>query len=171
MVVRRLGRNDGRYLAERNGEVWAAYVSGETPHSIAERYDLSVASVIQICKKIREHIPTPDKDDLRLNNLELLHQLQAQIATIAMMDAPPAFTVTGKVLWDAENNCAVRDYRAKFQAVELVLKTSERIAKILGLDAPDRLTVTVDEMAREATISEAEAAIAARPRLALASGS
>jgi hypothetical protein len=145
-------------LDGRNGDVWRAYVSGETQESLAQRYGIDQSRVSQICSAVRASLPAEDIDARRQRYVELLDRQLAMVAALVESEPIPAYS-NGKPILDEHGNVAL-DHTGRLNALKAGLAVTERVAKLLGLDAPARADVNVTGAAREATSAAAAAAAA-----------
>lgn len=103
-------------LEGRNGDVWKAYLSGQTQCALAEKYGVTQARISQIIRDVRLSIPEETTDDLRMLDLERLDAVLP--AHYRAAKAGDKDGLTG------------------------VLKIMERRARLLGMDAPVKQNVT-----------------------------
>jgi DNA-binding MarR family transcriptional regulator len=152
-------------LTGRNGDVWRAYCAGETQESIAQRFGIAQPRVSQIVTTVRASIPAEDTDARRQRYVELLDRQLAMVAELVESEPIPAYS-NGKPVLDKDGNVAL-DHTGRINALKAGLAVTERVAKLLGLDAPARTDVNLVTAAREATSAAAAAAAA---RMAEAAG-
>ena len=159
-------------LGGRNGAIWRAYVAGETQASIAERFGLTQGGVSTIIRKVKDALPPEDLDERRVRLTELLDESLARMVTVMRAEPVPLYS-NGKPVMDPETGLVARDWTGQANAIRTMLPTMERMAKMLGLDAPTQTNVTVVAQARDAAVtaaSEAAARLAAAGRPALPPG-
>lgn len=126
-------------LTGRNGEVWRAWVSGISQVEIADTYGISQQRVSQILRDIKDSIEPDDLALLRLREADMVAVVRVEmLAMVRDADLDPSDRVA---------------------AGRLVVQTSERVAKLFGLDAALRADVNVtgteEQAAREAAAASA----------------
>lgn len=104
-------------LEGRDGSIWRAYVLGSTQEAIAAEHGISRQRVGQVLEEIRSSIPTADRVDAALVDLERLDVLLSGVMPAA---------VAGEV-----------------QATRAALSVLERRAKMLRLDLEEPLRITL----------------------------
>lgn len=149
-----------RRLEGRDGRIWRAYLLGTTQEALAAREGISQSRVSQIISEARASIPEDDLPRARADHLDAMRTL-AEVAA-GIMEAPlsPAYS-NGRIMLD-ENGRAILDAGPRLAALDRLVKINERVAKVMGLDAPIKADVTVTEAANR---KSAEAAAAAMSRL------
>jgi hypothetical protein len=126
-------------------------IQGLTYQGIADRLKVSVKTAFYyINDQLREHDEVCKESAEQVRSMELKHlgELQARWLPIALSDKLEVSKMvergedTVKVEWDA--------FDAGLKAVDRVLKIQERRAKLLGLEAPQKIDVsghlTLDEL-------------------------
>jgi hypothetical protein len=73
-------------------------------------------------------------------------------------ELPPAYS-NGRPIVD-EDGVIVRDAGPRMAALDRIVKVEDRLAKLLGLDAPVKADVTVNEQARQQAQDAAAQAVA-----------
>jgi uncharacterized protein (DUF2336 family) len=131
-----------RRLESRDGDIWRGYLLGKTQVTLAEEFGISHQRVSQIVAAARADCADPELSTARREHLEVMRMLQATAVEIMDTPVPPAYS-NGRPVLD-EDGTMVRDYSTRLAALDRVAKTQERLAKVLGLDAPIKAEVTVD---------------------------
>lgn len=149
-----------RRLEGRDGRIWRAYLLGTTQEAIASQENISQARVSQIIRETRASIPEVDLGEARRDHLDTMRTLAEVAAKIMEAPLPPAYS-NGRPIVDSDGT-VVRDAGPRMAALDRLVKIQERMAKVLGLDAPVKADVTVTEAA---THKAAEAAAEAMSRL------
>ena len=146
-------------LAGRDGDIWRGYCSGKTQEALAREFGISQSRISQIINEVRASIPEVDKAQAFQRELDFLDVLRVQAIEIANMPAAPVTAgKDGDVVLDPETGAVVRDYAGKLSAMDRAVKMHERYAKLLGLEAPTKVDVTVQEQVqREAQAAAADA--------------
>jgi len=145
-------------LDGRNGSVWHAYVfMGRTQEDIADQFGISQQRVGQIVKQVQAEMPAEALDDVKRHHLESLRMVHGMLADIAVAELPPAYS-NGRPIVD-EDGVIVRDAGPRMAALDRIIKVEDRLAKLLGLDAPVKADVTVNEQARQVAQDAAAQAV------------
>lgn len=130
-------------LMGRNGEIWKAYVRGATQEALAEKYNLSQQHVGDIIKTVADSIPERERRDLIKEEVDLFRELRDRVLA-EVWDAKAAPVTAGKdgdVVRDPDDNSIVRDHSGRLAAIDRAVKLSERMHKLLGLEAAMKLDV------------------------------
>jgi hypothetical protein len=105
-------------LDERDHEIWSKYIGGWSQARLAAEYDVSQQRISQVLSQVRESIPDTARTDAAL---------LAQERTNALLAA----------VWPAAMG-------GDTKAVLACLRVVERIAKMLGTDAVEPVTVSFE---------------------------
>lgn len=129
---------------ERNAEIyrrWAVY--HESMDKIAADYGISPQRVSEIVATMRKKSELTDKPAMLQRSLDLLADVNQRALEIAdLIGGPVTAGKDGAIVIDPETGQVVRDYSARLAALKVAMEASEKIAKRLGLNAPDRQEVT-----------------------------
>lgn len=152
------GTNGGAPVRnEQTAEMWAAWVGGKSQIDIAREHNITQQSVSERLCRFREQLPDPERDTVLRRCLDQIDLLQKPLLDLVSGTPPPAYS-NGRAMKDDEGK-AVPDWSVIISAATSVLRTQERLAKFLGLDAPAKAEVLHLEAATEAAKAEAEAAL------------
>lgn len=149
----------------RNGQVWVAFIAGETQESIAERFGISQQRVSQIIADCRASVPAVTREEYVQEAAELLRRLRRGAMELVDADPIPAYSNGRPITLD--DGSIAQDHSGRLAGMQMVLRVEERAAKLLGLDAATRMEHTVS--GAEQAAAQAVAADAA-DRLARARG-
>ncbi len=142
----------------RNGEIWRRYCLGATQTALAEEYGISNQRVSQIIAEVRATLPEVDLAERRARHLESLDYMRNELATLATAGPIPAYS-NGRPILD-ENGRMVMDHSGRLAAMREFRAFADREAKLLGLDQPVQVDVTVNEQAKAASRAAAADAMA-----------
>jgi len=131
-----------RRLEGRDGQIWRAYLLGTTQTTLAEEHGISNQRVSQIIAACRAECADPELSTARQEHLEVTRMLTKTAVEIMETPVPPAYS-NGRPILD-EDGRMVRDYSTRLAALDRVAKMQERMAKVLGLDAPVKAEVVVE---------------------------
>jgi hypothetical protein len=145
-------------LDGRNGRIYRQYLFGKTQAAIAEIHGISQERVGEIIRAVVASIPEEDLAARKKRALDQLDVLDDVMAEIMDSPLPPAYS-NGRPMLDA-NGRQVLDAGPRMAATDRLIKIHERQAKLLGLDAAQRVDVAVSEKARQAATDAAATAIA-----------
>jgi DNA-binding transcriptional regulator YbjK len=147
-------------LEGRNGRIWQMTIMGKTQEAIAEELGIDQSTVSRAIAAVRASIPEVDKAQAFQRELDFLDQLRAMSVEIANMPAAPVTAgKDGDVVLDPETGAVVRDYGGKLAAMDRAVKMHERYAKLLGLEAPTKVDMTVQEQVQQAAQAAAADAL------------
>jgi hypothetical protein len=145
-------------LTGRTGDIWRAYLSGETQEQIAKQHGIGQQRVSQILSAIRESIPETDRAHLVQRESEFLDQLRVEALRLVARDPIPAYS-NGKPILMPDGTTA-EDHSGRLAALDRAVRLHERLSKLLGLDAPAKADVSLVGAEREAATEAASAALA-----------
>jgi DNA-binding transcriptional regulator LsrR (DeoR family) len=135
-------------LLGRNGAIWVAYCRGKTQEALAQEHGISQARVSQIIRKVRDSIPELDRAEEVQRSLDLLHQLRQ--GALEIWDGAAAPVTAGKdgdLVQDPDTLEYVRDHGGRLAALTTALKVDGEIRKLLGLDAAQKVDLSVNAQA------------------------
>lgn len=151
---------EGR-LEGRNGEIWRKHLLGWTQEALAQEHGLTQARISQILADVRATIPPVDLVQARQTHQELLADLRRRVSEIALAPLPPVTAgKDGRPVVDPVTGEYVRDASGRYQALMGVAKLEERMAKLMGLDAAEKVDVSVTDASRRAAEAAAAEALA-----------
>lgn len=145
-------------LEGRNGQIYRGYILGTTQEELADQFGLSQPQVSDIIARVRASIPEEDLAAARSDHLDVLRTLSKVAADIMVTGPTPAYS-NGRPMVN-DDGSPVMDHSTQLQALDRIVKITERVSKVLGLDAPVKADVTVSEQADRAGEAAAAEAIA-----------
>lgn len=134
-------------LMGRNGEIWRAYCRGATQADLADKHALSQQHIGEIIDKVADSIPERDRRRLIAEEVDFFRALRVQVLE-EVWGAKPAPVTAGKdgdIVRDPEDGSIVRDHAGRLAGLDRAVKLSERMHKLLGLEAAMKLDVGVGE--------------------------
>ena len=156
----------GKELARRNEDIWKRWAGGESQRSIADHYGVTQATIHNVIRDIRASMPAEDVAERRARLVSVVDEGIARMMEVVRADPVPLYS-NGKPVTDPVTGEIARDWSGQANALRVALQASERLARLLGLDAPATVNVNVVAQAREAATtaaSEAAARLAAAGR-------
>lgn len=145
-----------RRLEGRDGDIWRQYAHGATQETLAARYGISQQRVGQIIREVGAAIPEEDLADRRRRALDALGDLGRMALEIADLEPTQAWSQGRPMVND--DGTPIMDYSTRLSALDRVLKIGERQARLLGLDAAQKVDLAVSEQAAaQAQAAAAEA--------------
>lgn len=146
-------------LEGRNGRIWRDYCRGANMAKLAERYDLSVARISQICSEVRDSLG----EEVRLETIQveadLIRTLRDEILA-DVYDARPIPVTVGKdgdILKDPDTGEVVRDHTGRLAGLTAADRLTQRLHRLLGIDAPAKLDLNLTGEEEKAKAVGAEA--------------
>lgn len=136
-------------LAGRNGNVWREYCRGATMDALAERYNISMQRVSQVIAQVADSIPQQERAALIAQEVDYMREVRLGILELWDSPAPPVTQRSGdgwEYVRDPEGRLAY-DYSGRLHAANLALKYSERMHKLLGLEAATKVDIGASEEA------------------------
>jgi transposase len=133
---------------DESAGMWDLWVRGTTQAEIAKQFGVAQQTVSDRLNRWRERMPETDRQSAMQRCLDQLDLMQQPLLDLAAGALPPAYS-NGRAMKDADGNL-VPDHSLRIQAVKALLATQDRLARLLGLDAPAKTEVAVTEQAGEA---------------------
>lgn len=141
----------GQYIrtietAQRDAQAAALRAEGKTYLQIAEELGVSKSAAIEACRRaVRDAVQGPGRQlvDLEVTRLETMYD---QVLDILAKDHP--VVSHGRIVTDSTGQ-PLTDDELKLKAVDRLLRTRESFRKLLGLDAPSRVSVEAEQLGRE----------------------
>lgn len=144
--------------ASDTATIWREWVEGKSQYEIAAERGVDQSSISERLRRFRRNLPEPERETILRRELDLLDKVRGPLIELIIGPPPPAYS-NGRAMKDADGN-PVPDWPVIISAVTGVLRTQERMAKFLGLDAPAKAEVDVSVQVTEAQRAEAAAAAA-----------
>lgn len=137
---------DGQYvrtveMAERNAEAARLHATGWSYTRLAERYKVSKRHAIRMVQDALAEAGRADREHALALELAKLDGYEATL--LEVLARHHIVVSNGRVMTDPRSQDLLLDDGPVMAAVAGLLRLSERRAKMLGLDAPARQTVTV----------------------------
>jgi hypothetical protein len=130
-------------LGERRAEAYRMWITGKTQTFIAAHFGIDQSVVSDDLKRFRDSIPEADRDQARKDQLSRLQGLRDSLYELATKDGAPVTSgKDGLVVLDPATREVVRDYSLRVQATREISKLDEREAKLLGLNAADKVELS-----------------------------
>lgn len=148
-------REKNARLEGRNGRIWRDYCRGASQVKLAERYNLTQQRISQIINEVRDSLGEEIRAETIAAEAELLRTLREEILSeIYDADAIPV-TVgkDGDILRDPETGEVVRDHGGRLAAIDRADRLTQRLHRLLGIDAPAKLDLNLtgeEERAKQA---------------------
>lgn len=130
-------------LAERRAEEWDLYVRGKTQPEIARMYGLDTSTICDDLRIHAEGMPPQARNTVIRRHEETIAWAIDELRRLVVLDGVPVTAgKDGYVVMDPETHQVVRDYGARFTAIREVRGYLDREAKLLGLNAADKVEVS-----------------------------
>jgi len=130
-------RDDEARTAARDQKIWEAYLFGTTQMELAEEYGLQQSAISKIIVKFKASVKLPTREDLVLRSVSRLEKLIHKAWKVA--ESEHVAVNHGRVIYDPRTKEPMLDHAPLLQAIDRIVRLEERLAKLLGLDALDRL--------------------------------
>lgn len=131
-------------LIERRAEAWELYaVKGWTQREIGEHFGIDQSTVSIDIAEYRAGVPKQTREQLIEKHQEALAWAVRELQELHALAAPPVTAgAMGDLVRDPQTDEIVRDYGLKRQTVLDLVRLQEREAKLLGLNAADKVEVS-----------------------------
>ena len=133
-------------FAERDIAMWRMHCAGHPQEAIARRLNVSQSTVSRAIIRVRKAIPREARADAIQRELSLLYEMRAALVDRLNAGSPPAFSQRGDALVDPRNGQIVEDPTEYYAAFSGIMKTMDHVMKMLGLNAPVRAEVAVEQV-------------------------
>jgi hypothetical protein len=147
-------------LGERDARIAADYAFGMSQEKLGQKYELSQQRVSEILAAVRAEHDATTREDHRAAIAARIAEHHRMLRELAEMEgAPVTAGKDGDVVTDPESGEVVRDYSGRLNAIRTMLAVDERLAKLIGTDAPTRSIsdITITGEADKASDLAAEA--------------
>jgi hypothetical protein len=130
-------------LAERRAEEWELYCQGWTQPQIAAKFEIDQSTVSDDLRLYREAFPPESREQRIAAHQAGLAWATRRLRELAEKPAPPVTAgALGQLVRDPLTDEVVRDYGLQRQAALDLVRLQEREAKLLGLNAADKVEVS-----------------------------
>ena len=123
-------------LYGRNGALWREYCRGATQEDLADKYGISQATVSESIAKVANSIPQRERAELIKEEIDFFRDMRIRLLEVFDLEAAPVTAgKDGDIVRDPETGEPVRDHTGRLNAARMALAYSERMHKLLGLEA------------------------------------
>lgn len=146
-------------LEGRNGRIWVEYCNGRTQEFLADKYGVSQQRISQIITEVRDSLGEEIRSETIAAEAELLRRVRAEILDEIYGAKPIPVTVgkDGEILKDPETGEVVRDHGGRLAGVAAADRITQRLHRLLGIDAPAKLDLNLNGEEERAKQAGAEA--------------
>lgn len=145
-------------LAGRNGSIWRDYCRGTTQEALAEKHGISQARVAEIIQSVRDSVPQENRLEVIREQIDWLRETRRSIMELWDRNgAPVTAGKDGDLVYDPEDGSVVRDHTGRLNAAKVALQFAEREAKLLGLDAAQKVELSGEDEASRKLAAESAA--------------
>lgn len=143
----------------RNGALWREYCRGTTQEALAEKYGVSQATVSDALAKVADSIPQQERAAIVAQEVDFFRDMRLRLLEV-FEESPTPVTAgkDGDLVRDPASGEYVRDHTGRLNAARMALAYSERMHKLLGLEAAIKVDAGPSE--EEASRLAAAAAMA-----------
>jgi hypothetical protein len=157
-------------LGERDARIAADYAFGMSQEKLGQKYELSQQHISTILAAIRAEHDATTREDHRASIVARVAEHHRMLRELAEMEgAPVTAGKDGDIVYDPTvtgpdgKPVVVRDYSGRLNAIRTALAVDERLAKLIGTDAPTRsitdMTITDEPNKASDLAAEARAAL------------
>lgn len=139
-------------LAGRNGQIWKLYCRGLNQEALAEKFDLSQSRISQIINEVRDSIPIEERDAVVKQEVDFLRELRAEVLELWDADAPDLVS-NGRVIE------GTKDHGGRLAALARAESLTARLHRVLQIDAPVKVDLTLGGEEEATRRAAAEAAV------------
>lgn len=130
-------------LAQRRADEWELYVRGKTQQWIADHYGLDHSTVSDDLRAHADSLGSQGRDMAIKRHEAIMAWAVDELRELATMEgAPVTAGKDGMVVYDPETRAVVRDYAGRQSAIREIRGYLDREAKLLGLNAADKVEVS-----------------------------
>lgn len=129
-------------LMGRNGALWREHCRGATQEALAEKYGVSQATVSNAIRAVADGIPQQERAEIIAQEVDFFRDMRMQLLEVFDQAAAPVTAgKDGDLVRDPATGEYVRDHTGRLNAARMALQYSERMHKLLGLEAAMKLDV------------------------------
>lgn len=129
-------------LMGRNGALWREHCRGTTQEALAEKYGLSQTAVSNAIRAVADGIPQQERAEIIAQEVDFFRDMRLKLLEIFDMEAAPVTAgKDGDLVRDPTSGDYVRDHTGRLNAARMALSYSERMHKLLGLEAAQKLDI------------------------------
>ena len=147
-------------LEGRNRDIWRdSVVGGLNQYELAEKYDLAQSRISNILKEVRESITATPREEWLAQEIGHVQEIRNKLA--GYLDRPGLPVTAGKdgdLVRDPSDAQPVRSYAEHAQIARTALAYTERLGKMLGLDAAVKSVVETPDLKHAGDALAAQAA-------------
>lgn len=130
----------------RNGALWREYCRGTTQEALAEKYGVSQATVSDALAKVADSIPQQERAAIVAQEVDFFRDMRLRLLEVFEEKAAPVTAgKDGDLVKDPSTGEYVRDHTGRLNAARMALAYSERMHKLLGLEAAQKLDIGAGE--------------------------
>jgi DNA-binding CsgD family transcriptional regulator len=137
-------------LMGRNGRIWRDYVRGKTQEDIAQKYDLDQSTVSNAIANVRDSIPVLEREALVKEEIDLFRHLRDQVLELWDADAP-------NLVSNGREIKGIKDHGGRLAALARAESLSARLHRITGIEATQKVDLTLQGEEEAARRQAAEA--------------
>ena len=130
--------------ADRDFDMWARYIAGQTQQQIAGHYGVDQSTVSRVIARMRDDVPVEERRARQRRQLADLDQLRCEALDLVDRDPIPAYS-NGRPVLLADGVTVAEDHSGRMRAMDLALRVQEREAMALGTDAATRVSVEAQQ--------------------------
>lgn len=127
--------------------------------ALAEKYGVTKSRVHEIIQQVRNDVPQQDRLEVIREQIDWLRETRRSIMELWDHNgAPVTAGKDGTLVYDPDTNELVRDHTGRLNAAKVALQFSEREAKLLGLDAAQKVELNQGEDEAASRLAQESAA-------------
>lgn len=130
--------------ADRDFDMWARYIAGQTQQQIAGHYGLDQSTVSRVIGRMRDDVPVEERRARQRRQLADLDHMRREALDLVDRDPLPAYS-NGRPVLLADGVTVAEDHIGRMRAMDLALRVQEREARALGTDAATRVSVEAEQ--------------------------
>lgn len=144
--------------ATRDKGILRDHLAGMSMTAIGDRYGLSKTRVHEIIQAWRDECPPEERAVVVQQHVAWLEEKRAE--ALALWDAGPIPAYSNGKPIELPDGTVAQDHSGRLAGLKAAVDLHTRLAKMLGLDAAQKVEATVTSLEREATVAAADAAVA-----------
>lgn len=126
--------------------------------ALAEKHGISKPRVFEIIQQVRNDVPQENRLEVIREQIDWLRETRRSIMELWDRDgAPVTAGKDGDLVVDPETGAVVRDHTGRLNAAKVALQFAEREAKLLGLDAAQKVELAGEDEASRKLAAESAA--------------
>lgn len=139
------GHSDPAAAKIRDDGIWDDYALGMTQTEVARKHSVSVPTVSRVIRARRALVPILTRAEMIADLRYEIERVRQLLMVIAESDPVPVVVSSPDgpmIVKDPDTGSVAKDHTGRIKAMAELIRASERMSKLFGLDEPTRVATT-----------------------------